>query len=204
MRHLGSERHSPVQWWSLGGEGGSLSREQRGRALVGSCGDRPKRTEPIHVTRVCGRTEERDARRCQPEPSRSRAASELVHWSRERVGSPRAAAELHVASSLPGSGHIETAAHPHRCHTHLPLSSCPRTPARLARSFWSGKGFTAGSYCPHTGVRGGSMSALPALTVLKAALLRSASEWSDSLHPDLIFSTSGDRPRRAAGGPNVP
>ena len=135
MRHLGSERHSPVQWWSLGGEGGSLSREQRGRALVGSCGDRPKRTEPIHVTRVCGRTEERDARRCQPEPSRSRAARELVHWSRERVGSPRAAAELHVASSLPGSGHTETAAHPHRCHTHLPLNSrSPRTPARLAHA----------------------------------------------------------------------
>ena len=29
------------------------------------------------------------------------------------------------------------------------------------------------------------MSALPALTVLTGALLRSASEWSNSLHPDL-------------------
>ena len=145
MRRLSSERHSPGGRW----EGRVSAESMQGQALVGSCGDRPKRTEPIHVTRVCGRTEERDARRCQPEPSRSRAASELVHWSRERVGSPRAAAELHVASSLPGSGHIETAAHPPRCHTHLPLRSCPRMPARLARSFWSGKGFTAGSYCPH-------------------------------------------------------
>ena len=156
MRRLSSERHSPVGRW----EGRVSAESMQGQALVGSCGQTEE--DRSRVTRVCGRTEERDARRRQPEPSRSRAARELVHWSRERVGSPRAAAELHVASSLPGSGHTETAAHPHRCHTHLPLSSCPRTPARLARSFcryivgkarsfWSGKGFTAGSYCPHTG-----------------------------------------------------
>ena len=128
MRHLGSERHSPVQWWSLGGEGGSLSREQRGRALVGSCGDRPKRTEPIHVTRVCGRTEERDARRRQPQPSRSRAASELVDRRRQLPNSrPRQHSQ--------GEDNAETAAHPHRCHTHLPLNSrSPRTPARLAHA----------------------------------------------------------------------
>ena len=77
MRHLGSERHSPVQWWSLGGEGDSLSREQRGRALVGSCGDRPKRTEPSHSSMRPHRGARRETppAGAEPQPSRERVGS---------------------------------------------------------------------------------------------------------------------------------
>ena len=155
VRRLGSERHSPGGRW----EGRVSAESMQGQALVGSCGQTEE--DRSRVTRVCGRTEERDARRCQPEPSRSRAASELVHWSRERVGSPRAAAELHVASSLPGSGHTETAAHPHRCHTHLPLNVAlhvRRHASHMHIHSWSGKGFTASCHLcawPSVGVPDG-------------------------------------------------
>ena len=87
-----------------------------------------------------------------------------------------------VASTLIGSGHTETAAHPSASKRSLHVR---RHGSHMHIYSWSGKGFTAGSYCPDKGVRSGSMSALPALTVLTAALLRSASEWSISLHPDL-------------------
>ena len=56
---------------------GRVSAESmQGQALVGSCGQTEE--DRSRVARVCGRTEERDARRRQPQPSRSRAASELV------------------------------------------------------------------------------------------------------------------------------
>ena len=152
--------------------------------MVGSCGDRPKRTEPSNVTRhaAAQRSETRDA------DSRSRAAAE------PRASSRAPGAHDH-RGRLPNSGSVNTP----REWTHrdggtpaLPHPSASKRSLHVRRHAshmhvysWSGKGFTAGSYCPDKGVRSGSMSALPALTVLTVALLRSASEWSNSLHPDL-------------------
>ena len=150
--------------------------------MVGSCGDRPKRTEPSNVTRhaAAQRSETRDA------DSRSRAAAE------PRASSHAPGPHDH-RGRLPNSGSVNTP----REWTHrdggtpaLPHPSASKRSLHVRRHAshvysWSGKGFTAGSYCPDKGVRSGSMFALPALTVLTGALLRSASEWSNSLHPDL-------------------
>ena len=70
MRRLSSERHSPGGRW----EGRVSAESMQGQALVGSCGQTEE--DRSRVTRACGRTEERDARRRQPQPSRSRAAAE--------------------------------------------------------------------------------------------------------------------------------
>ena len=144
--------------------------------------DRPKRTEPSNVTRhaAAQRSETRDA------DSRSRAAAE------PRASSHAPGPHDH-RGRLPNSGSVNTP----REWTHrdggtpaLPHPSASKRSLHVRRHAshvysWSGKGFTAGSYCPDKGVRSGSMFALPALTVLTVALLRSASEWSNSLHPDL-------------------